>query len=97
MNDLEERLDPAQFFRVSRTAIVNLDSVSEVLPLTGGIADVILKNGVRLEVIRAACASFWSSWMGSRETRPPRVRIIAVDAEWKPGIRAPVSTTHNRS
>ena len=52
LNDLEERLDPAQFFRVSRAAIVNLDSVSEVLPLTGGTADVMLKDGVRLEVSR---------------------------------------------
>jgi two-component system LytT family response regulator len=52
LNDLEERLDPAFFFRVSRAAIVNLDSVTEVLPQAGGIADVVLNTGVRLEVSR---------------------------------------------
>ena len=52
LNDLEQRLDPAVFFRVSRAAIVNLDCVTEVLPLTGGVAEVVLRTGVRLEVSR---------------------------------------------
>jgi len=52
LNDLEERLDPACFFRVSRAAIVNLNAVTEVLPLAGGVAEVALNTGVRLEVSR---------------------------------------------
>ena len=52
LNDLEQRLDPAVFFRVSRAAIVNLDCVTEVLPLVGGVAEVVLHTGVRLEVSR---------------------------------------------
>jgi two-component system LytT family response regulator len=52
LNDLEERLDPAFFFRVSRAAIVNLNCVTEVQPLAGGTADVVLNTGVRLEVSR---------------------------------------------
>jgi two-component system LytT family response regulator len=52
LNDLEDRLDPAKFFRVSRSAIVNLDAVAEVQMLVGGTADVALKNGVKLEVSR---------------------------------------------
>ncbi len=52
LNELEERLDPACFFRVSRAAIVSLNAVIEVLPLTGGVADVVLANGARLEVSR---------------------------------------------
>ena len=52
LNELEARLDPALFFRVSRAAIVNLDMVSEVLPLVGGVAEAALKNGARLEVSR---------------------------------------------
>jgi len=52
LNDLEQRLDPALFFRVSRAAIVNLDCVTEVRPLVGGVAEVVLNTGVRLEVSR---------------------------------------------
>jgi two-component system LytT family response regulator len=52
LNDLEERLDPACFFRVSRAALVNLNAVTEVLPLAGGVAEVVLNTGVRLEVSR---------------------------------------------
>jgi two-component system, LytTR family, response regulator len=52
LNELEERLDPACFFRVSRAAIVCLNAVTEVLPLAGGVADVVLANGARLEVSR---------------------------------------------
>jgi two-component system LytT family response regulator len=52
LNDLEARLDPVLFFRISRGTIVNLDVVAEVLPLLGGVAEVVLKNGVHLEVSR---------------------------------------------
>jgi two-component system LytT family response regulator len=52
LNDLEARLDPVLFFRISRGTIVNLDVVAEVLPLVGGVAEVVLKNGVHLEVSR---------------------------------------------
>jgi len=52
LNDLEDRLDPALFFRVSRAAIVNLNYVTEVQPLAGGTADVVLHTGVRVEVSR---------------------------------------------
>jgi two-component system LytT family response regulator len=52
LNELEDRLDATLFFRVSRAAIVNLDMVSEVLPLVGGVAEVVLKNGTHLEVSR---------------------------------------------
>ena len=50
LNELEERLDPACFFRISRAAIVNLNAVNEVLPMAGSVADVVLTNGLRLEV-----------------------------------------------
>jgi len=50
--DLEGRLDPARFFRVSRSAIVSLDAVGEVAPLAGGQGEVRLRNGARLAVSR---------------------------------------------
>jgi two-component system LytT family response regulator len=52
LNELEERLDPVRFFRVSRAALINLNAVGEVFPLPGGSAEVLLKNGQRLEVSR---------------------------------------------
>lgn len=52
LNDLEARLDPRQFFRISRAAIVNLDTVREVAPTAGGHGEVALKDGSRHEVSR---------------------------------------------
>jgi len=52
LSDLEERLEPSAFFRISRAAIVRLDAVREVVPLGGGYGEVVLKNDARLEVSR---------------------------------------------
>ena len=52
LNELEARLDPRQFFRISRAAIVNLDAVKEVVPTAGGHGEVTLRDGMRLEVSR---------------------------------------------
>ncbi len=52
LNDLERRLDPSRFFRISRAALVNLNAVAQVTPETGGSGEVMLKNGQRLEVSR---------------------------------------------
>jgi two-component system LytT family response regulator len=52
LNDLEERLDPRQFFRISRAAIVNLDAVREVVPSEGGQGEAALRDGTRLEISR---------------------------------------------
>ena len=52
LNELESRVDPAKFFRISRAAIVNLDAVHEVVPIAGGSGEVTLRDGTRLEVSR---------------------------------------------
>jgi two-component system LytT family response regulator len=52
LNDLESRLDPARFFRISRGAIVNLDAVREVAPTVGGHGELTLKDGSKHEVSR---------------------------------------------
>ncbi len=52
LNELEERLDPARFFRVSRAAIVSLNAVAEVHPMPGGSGEVALKAGQRIEISR---------------------------------------------
>jgi two-component system LytT family response regulator len=52
LNDLEQRLDPKRFFRISRAALVSLSAVAEVHPMPGGSGELRLKNGERLEVSR---------------------------------------------
>ena len=50
MTSLESRLDPALFFRVSRSAIVNLDRVRELQPFSRGSHIVILDSGARVKL-----------------------------------------------
>jgi two-component system LytT family response regulator len=50
--DLERRLDPARFQRVSRAAIVNLDAVREVVPLDGSQGEARLTGGTAVRVSR---------------------------------------------
>jgi len=53
MGSLEARLDPARFFRVHRSAIVNLDRVREVQFLFRGEHVVILHDGTKLKLGRS--------------------------------------------
>ncbi|HEY0159489.1 MAG TPA: LytTR family DNA-binding domain-containing protein [Thermoanaerobaculia bacterium] len=52
MQVLEERLDPAVFFRIHRSAIVRLDRVDTLLHAAGGDYAVRLKDGTELSVSR---------------------------------------------
>ena len=52
MNDLETRLDPDVFFRVHRSAIVNLEKVKEIQPYTRGEHVVIMNNGAKVRLSR---------------------------------------------
>jgi two-component system LytT family response regulator len=49
---LERRLDPRVFFRVHRSAIVNLTRVQAVEPLHKGEGVVVLRDGTRLKLSR---------------------------------------------
>jgi two-component system, LytTR family, response regulator len=53
MQTLEERLDPAVFIRVHRSAIVRLDRIDALLRSSGGDYAVRLKDGTELPVSRA--------------------------------------------
>ncbi|HYK02404.1 MAG TPA: LytTR family DNA-binding domain-containing protein [Thermoanaerobaculia bacterium] len=52
MQSLEERLDPAVFFRIHRSAIVRLDRVDTLLHAAGGDYAVRLRDGTELSVSR---------------------------------------------
>jgi two-component system LytT family response regulator len=52
LQDIEQRVNPRLFFRISRAALVNLNAVGEVHPFPGGSAAILLKSGATLEVSR---------------------------------------------
>jgi two-component system LytT family response regulator len=52
MSDLERQLDPAQFTRIHRSAIVNLDRVREIRPEWHGEYEVALTTGATLRLSR---------------------------------------------
>lgn len=53
MGALEEKLPPTRFVRISRSAIVNIESVRELNPLFHGEYSVTLKNGTRATLTRS--------------------------------------------
>jgi len=53
MQTLEERLDPAVFFRIHRSVIVRLDRIDTLLRSSGGDYGVRLKSGTELPVSRS--------------------------------------------
>jgi two-component system, LytTR family, response regulator len=52
LNDLAARLDPRRFVRVHRSAIVNIESILHLEPISHGEFEVVLKNGSRPRVSR---------------------------------------------
>ena len=52
LNELAERLDPVRFVRVHRSAIVNIESIVRLEPISHGEFDVVLRNGSRARVSR---------------------------------------------
>lgn len=53
LSELETRLDPANFFRAQRAAIVNLDRVKEVIPWFKGSHKLRLTTGAEVDLSRA--------------------------------------------
>jgi len=58
MDEIESQLDPRQFFRVHRSAIVNVDRVREVHPLFRGDCALVLAGGQRLKLSRSRRKDF---------------------------------------
>lgn len=52
MRSMEEQLSPAQFLRISRSAIVNIERIKDIQPLMKGEYIVALHNGTRLTMTR---------------------------------------------
>ena len=52
MTELEKRLDPAQFIRVHRSAIVNMDRIRELQPWFHGDYRILLHDGTELALTK---------------------------------------------
>ncbi|HMQ03194.1 MAG TPA: LytTR family DNA-binding domain-containing protein [Pyrinomonadaceae bacterium] len=52
LKDLEQRLDPAKFVRLSRGSLVNLDAVSHISSMPGGTFLISMKDGQELSSSR---------------------------------------------
>lgn len=58
LNQLEERLDAAQFFRANRRQIVNLNFVRKVTPTDLGGLTITMANELRIELSRRRAVEF---------------------------------------
>ena len=58
MDEIENQLDSTKFFRVHRSAIVNLDRVREVHPMFRGDCVLVLADGTRLRLSRSRRKAF---------------------------------------
>jgi two-component system LytT family response regulator len=52
LSELAERLDPLRFVRIHRSAIVNIESILHLEPISHGEFEVILKDGSRSRISR---------------------------------------------
>ncbi len=52
IHDLEQRLDPEKFIRIHRSAIINVDRLHDLQPLSSGDFEVTLLDGTRLTLSR---------------------------------------------
>jgi two-component system LytT family response regulator len=54
IGELERKLDPAQFMRIHRSTIVNLDRIGHIEPYGGSDYQAVLRNGTKLRVSRGS-------------------------------------------
>jgi two-component system, LytTR family, response regulator len=52
LHELAERLDPMRFVRIHRSAIINIESVLQLEPISHGEFEVVLKSGLRSRISR---------------------------------------------
>ena len=67
MKELEERLDPKSFWRIHRSAIINLDRVKELHQHPNGEYVVVLRDGTELKLSRARRERLQELLMGERD------------------------------
>ena len=66
LSSFEADLNPATFVRIHRSAIVNLDYIAEMQPLSSGDQSILLKSGERLRLSR----NYWRLFAERLNGRP---------------------------
>jgi two-component system LytT family response regulator len=72
MQALEERLDPARFVRIHRSAIVQADRIESIQRRSGGEAVVRLRDGSELAASRSRRAELERRWASVRAGSTPQ-------------------------
>lgn len=70
MKQFEERLDPADFQRIHRSTIVNIDRIKELNHIFHGDYSVLLKDGTRLTLSRGYREQFERIVGGNQQLQP---------------------------
>ena len=52
LKDLEARLDPAQFVRISRGTLLNVGMIQKITPMPGGTYVAVMQSGAQHQVSR---------------------------------------------
>jgi len=71
LDALEDRLTTPPFFRVHRSAIINLERVREIQPLFRGDCDLVLENGRKVRLSRTRRAEFERLFTGLADDSQP--------------------------
>ena len=58
LNQFEQRLDPGNFMRIHRTAIVNLEQISRIMPWGQGRLSVVMDNNETFQISRDRMKDF---------------------------------------
>jgi two-component system LytT family response regulator len=69
MEQIEKQLDPQRFFRIHRSAIVNIDRVREIHPLFRGDCALVLADGKQLKLSRSRRKDFEALFEQPRHRR----------------------------
>src|SRR6202034_1227900 len=65
LTDLAERLDPRRFVRVHRSALVNIESILQLEPMSHGEFEAVIRNGSRARGSRT-----YRAWLEKRWAQP---------------------------
>ena len=67
MISIIEQLDPTRFYRVHRSAIININSIKEMEPKGKGDYRLILESGIKIDASRSYMKDFSTQFYGIRD------------------------------